>query len=354
MSGRDDPHAHAAQAAHETQVSVQRRAREEDMGAIDRTKEAIGQAKEKKAWFERTRAGRTLQVMKERNAMILSGGIAYYSLTSLAAGVVIAITLSSFLLAGNDEWQDRFYSFLNEAVPGVVATGGEDGLITPDSIQPETINGVVGLVSFLVLFNTATRYLRGVRLGVRAMLGLTEASPAQGKIRDFIALFAIIILVVAGIVLQVLASRFATLLASFLSDGLASDWIIRGPAIAVGVLLDAAFVALAIVVLGGYRGPVGPLLWTLLLSALAIGVLRQGVNIMVESVSSNPVLGSVTAVFTIMIFVDFTARIMMGAAAWLGTHPDVAESIDDEPIAEMPTPARRAKGSVTTRRATGR
>ncbi|WP_084078913.1 YihY/virulence factor BrkB family protein [Demequina sp. NBRC 110057] len=330
--------------------------RETDSTAIDQAKDAIDQAKEKKAWFETTRPGRTLETMKLRNGMILSGGIAYYSLTSLAAGVVIAITLSSYLLAGNEEWQDRFYSFLNDAIPGVITTeDGGEGLISPDSIAPETITGVVGLVSFLILFNTATRYLRGVRLGVRAMLGLTEAKPSQGKIRDFIALFAIFLLVLAGIVLQVLASQFSSVLASFLSDGFASEWIIRGPAIAVGVLLDGAFVALAIVVLGRYQGPVKPLLWTLLAAAIAIGILRQGVTFMVTSVSENPVLGSVTAVFTIMIFVDFTARIMMFAAAWLGTHPDVVTGDEEEPeVGEMETPARRHHGTVTTARATGK
>lgn len=353
MSDRDDPHRHASSAAHHTSLS--HRDERSDTSAIDRTKEAIDQAKEKKAWFEGTRAGRTLETMKLRNGMILSGGIAYYSLTSLAAGVVIAITLSSYLLAGNEEWQNRFYAFLNDAIPGVVAVDGEEGLISPDSIAPQTITGIVGLVSFLILFNTATRYLRGVRLGVRAMLGLTEAKPSQGKIRDFIALFAIILLVLAGIVLQVLASEFSSVLASLLSDGFASAWIIRGPAIAVGVLLDAAFVALAIVVLGRYQGPVRPLLWTLLVSALAIGILRQGVSFMVASVSSDPVLGSVTAVFTIMIFVDFTARIMMFAAAWLGTHPDVMTGDEDEPeVGDLDTPARRHHGSVTTARATGR
>lgn len=356
MSGRDDPHAHAAQAAHDAQVSVQRRSRDEDGGAIDRTKEAIGQAKEKKAWFETTRAGRTLQVMKDRNGMILSGGIAYYSLTSIAAALVIAVTLSSYLLAGNEDLQDSFYGFLDDAIPGVVKSSPEstDGLISPDSLEPQTITGIVGLVSFLILFNTATRYLRGLRVGVRTMIGKSEASPVEGKVRDFTALFAIVVLVVVGVVLQVLASQFADGIASLLGDGLASQWVVRGPALAVGVLLDAAFVAMAIVVLGRYQGPVRPLLWTLLVAAIAMGILRQGVSFMVASVSTNPVLGSVAAVFTIMIFVDFTARIIMFSAAWLGTHPEVAKVIDEEPIAEMPTPARRARRSVTTRRATGR
>lgn len=285
----------------------------------DKAGTLVARGKALKERFDASHAGRTLERMKDRNGMVLAGGIAYFSLTSIAAALVIGVTASSYLVQNNRAWNEAFYSFIDGALPGVVGTG-EDALVDPSAIRPQTITGIVGVVGLLLLLNTATRYLGGMRLGVRAMLGGDLASPVQGKVRDFIALFSLFVVVVLGIALQVLASRFAEALADLVSIELVSEWIVRGPALFVGVLLDAAFVGLAIVVLGRYEGPRRPLLWTLAATAVAIGTLRLGVSYVVGGVADNPVLGSFAALVSIMIFADFVARIVLMGAAWLGTR----------------------------------
>ncbi|WP_062076725.1 YihY/virulence factor BrkB family protein [Demequina globuliformis] len=338
----------------ETTTAKKGRAALEDSGAIDKTKAAIAEAKSRKERFDESHVGRMLERIKDGNAMLLAGGIAYFSLTSLAAAVVIGVTLSSFLVYNNEAWNDAFYGFIDDILPGIVGTG-EDAVIDPSDIEPQGLTGVVGIVSFIILFNTASRYLRGNRIGVRVMLGNGSAAPAQGKLRDFAVLFALILLVVLGIGLQVLASRFATTVASWFAVEWISESVIRAPAIIIGGLLDAAFVGLLIVVLGGFRGSRQHLLWTLLAAAVAIGVLRQAVSLIIASVSSNPVLGSVAAIVTVMIFVDFIARIVLVGSAWLGTLPD--SELGDHgsaPTQSLEAPPRRGKGSVTTTRATGR
>lgn len=350
------PHQHAADSAFQHTSAYRReqdRREAEDASMVDKGKAGVKRAKSLKERFERTHAGRMLERVNDGNGMILAGGIAYFSITSIAAALVIGVTLASYFVSRNSEWNERFYTLLDESIPGIVGEG-DNNLVDPSSLEPQPISGVVGLVSFLILFNTATRYLRGMRVGVRTMLGKEAAPPAQGKLRDFIALFSLIIVVVLGVVLQVIASQFAEVMAGWFSVEWISEGIIRGPAIAIGVLLDMAFAALAIVVLGRYKGPRTPLLWALFAAAVAIGILRQAFSLVVGSLSENAVLGSAIAIVSLLIFVDFIARILLLTSAWLGTNRDV-QRVDPEIESDMAeSQPRQSHGGVTTRKSTVR
>lgn len=339
---------------HFSPKAMKRAALDDDATAVDKGKAFLARAKSLKEWFDRTHPGRTVKRVGEGNGNILAGGIAYLSLTSLAAALVIGITISTYLVQVNANWNEAFYGFIDDTIPGVIksCSGTEcTGLVDPTTIKPQTLTGVVGLISFLILMNTATRYFSALRTGTLAMLDREAASPVKGKLKDFGALLALLVVVLLGVVLQVAASQFSQVIAGWLSDQPLSEWIVRGPAFAVGVLVDMAFVALAIVVLGGYRGPRRPLIWTLLVAAVVIGILRQAVSLVVAGVANNPVLAGAAAIITIMIFVNFIARIILYAAAWLGTlsRSDQEDSVGD--VKQMESNPRRAKGTVTTARA---
>lgn len=339
---------------HFSPKAMKRAALDDDATAVDKGKAFLARAKSLKEWFDRTHPGRTVKRVGEGNGNILAGGIAYLSLTSLAAALVIGITISTYLVQVNANWNEAFYGFIDDTIPGVIksCSGTEcTGLVDPTTIKPQTLTGVVGLISFLILMNTATRYFSALRTGTLAMLDREAASPVKGKLKDFGALLALLVVVLLGVVLQVAASQFSQVIAGWLSDQPLSEWIVRGPAFAVGVLVDMAFVALAIVVLGGYRGPRHPLIWTLLVAAVVIGILRQAVSLVVAGVANNPVLAGAAAIITIMIFVNFIARIILYAAAWLGTlsRSDQEDSVGD--VKQMESNPRRAKGTVTTARA---
>lgn len=341
---------------HFSPKAMKRAALDDDATAVDRGKAFLAKAKSLKEWFDSTHPGRTIKRVGEGNGNILAGGIAYLSLTSLAAALVIGITISTYLVQVNSNWNEAFYGFIDDTVPGVIksCSGTQcTGLVDPTTIKPQTLTGVVGVISFLILMNTATRYLSALRTGTLAMLDREAASPVKGKLKDLGALLALLVVVLLGVVSQVSASQFSQVIAGWLSDQPLSEWLVRGPAFAVGVLVDMAFVALAIVALGGYRGPRGPLLRTLLVAAVVIGTLRQAVSLVVGGVADNPVLAGAAAIITIMIFVNFIARIILFAAAWTGTVAKTERDGSQTDVTHMESNPRRSHGSVTTTGATG-
>lgn len=308
----------------------------------------------RKTRFDRTRWGRTLARYSLYNGNVLAGGIAYYSLASIAAGLVIGATVTSLLAQAVPSLRERIFTFVGSLVPGIV---GSDGLVKTDSSLVSPIAGLVGLFALLVLVNTATRFLGALRTGARTMLGRRSGNAFEAKARDISALAAIVLMVVLGLGLQVAGSRAATWIADNSDIAWVQTWVVRVPAVAVGLLVDMLFVAVALVVLGRVRAK-GSRLWpVLLVSAIVVGILRQASSAVVASAVDNPVLGPFAAVVTLLAFVQLTTRVILYAAAWLGagrvpTADAVVEDTGPFTVVDLSPARRRAK--ITTARATVR
>ena len=306
-----------------------------------------------KTRFDRTRLGRTLSRYSLHNGNVLAGGIAYYSLASIAAGLVIGATLASVLAQVVPSLRQRILELIGALVPGVV---GNDGLVKADSALVTPIAGLVGVFALLALVNTATRFIGALRTGTRTMLGRGGGNALAAKARDVSALAAIALILVVGLALQVASSRAALWVAQVLHIDSVSAWVVRVPAAAAGLAVDMLFVALALVVLGGSRAKLRRLWRVLLVAAIVIGVMRQASSAVVASTVDNPVLGRFAAIVTVLAFVELTARVILYAGAWLGaTRVLSADAVEDTgPFTIVDLSPSRRRSKVTTPRATVR
>lgn len=323
-------------------------------GVSQRVRSLVRKARRLKTRFDRTRLGRTKARYSLHNGNVLSGGIAYYSLASIAAGLVIAATVVSVLAQVIPSIRESIFIFVGALIPGIV---GEDGLVDKDSSLVSPITGLVGVFALLALLNTATRFLGALRTGTRTMLGRSGGNALAAKARDFSALAAIAFMVMAGLALQVAGSRAATWIAETSDIEWVRTWVVRVPAVAVVLVVDMLFVALALVVLGRARAKWRRLWPVLLVAALTVGILRQASSAVVASAVDNPVLGPFAAVVTLLAFVELTTRVILYAGAWLGAGQKAAASgtIEDPgPFTVIDLSPARRRAKVTTARATVR
>ena len=334
-----------------TQRSVWRSAQR---AAVQRWRRVNGRWRRAKARFDATRPGRTIARYGLHNGNVLAGGIAYYSLASIAAGVIIGASIASLVAEAFPSLRARIFDFVGALVPGVV---GDDGLVDSNTSLVNSVAGIVGVVALLALVNTATRFIGALRTGVRTMLGRKAGNALFAKARDIFAVIAIAVIVVLGLGLQVAGSRAAT----WVADEVDAEWVttsvVRVPAILGGLVVDMLFVALALVLLGRARAAWRHLWPVLLVAAIAIGLLRQASSAVVAGAADNPVLGPFAAVVTLLAFVELITRVILYAAAWLGAARAAATGgvLDDEgprTLVDL-SPARR-RSRVTTARASVR
>ncbi len=295
--------------------------------------------------------GRALRRYLGSNGNVLAGGVAYYSLASVAAAIVLAVTLASIIVVGNDNYRSAVIDFVGNAIPGLFPSGDQPGIVDPDTIQPTSMSGLVGVIAFGVLIYTATRYMRGMRAATRTMLGGASAKSIPGTLRDLIALVGLGVIAVVAVALQLIATAFANSVGNLIGEDGVSALSVRVVAALAGLVANVGFVALVLIVLGSARAPARILVPTIGVTALIIAVLQAASGYFVNAAGKNSVLAPFAAIIALMVFVDFTSRVMLIAAAWIGAATGAG---GDRATASMPAPPRRERGTVTTRRATGR
>ncbi|WP_062379913.1 YihY/virulence factor BrkB family protein [Demequina pelophila] len=293
----------------------------DDDSLKDRAAVLVERGKDLKTRWEESSWGKGLKRFSLQNGNVLAAGVAFFSLASVAAGLVVATTVATVLLAGNDDLRSSLIDYLAEAVPGLINTGDTTGIIEPDDLgagSAASLTGIVGIVSFLILINTATRFVTGLRSSLRTMLGEEVASPVVGKLRDLAALIGLIVVALVGVTIQVVVSGAAEWFAEFIGVAM-PPWSLRVIAFVAGVVADMLYVILAMMLLGGAAWS-RRLLGIVLVAGLGIGILRLGVTLVVSGSVSNPVLAPFAAIITLMVFVQYVNRIILTCAAWLGAH----------------------------------
>ncbi|MGO1593505.1 MAG: YhjD/YihY/BrkB family envelope integrity protein, partial [Ancrocorticia sp.] len=107
---------------------------------------------------------------------LLSGGIAYSALFSIAAGITIAWTAFMAVLGNNTELKDQVLDAIDNALPGIIDTGdGSGGIVDPDSLVLNSAVNLASIIAAVVLLWTAVSTMGAFAKSIRAMFGIQKA-----------------------------------------------------------------------------------------------------------------------------------------------------------------------------------
>lgn len=278
-----------------------------------------------------SRPGRaTYRYLYARGAL-LCGGIAYSALFSLFAALTIGYTVFMRVLGGREELMDVVFGEIDD-VPGLIALDGEPGEIRPDQLLLDSGLSVTSVVAGVVLLFSVVSFMYHLRGAVRTMFGVSDVgqSPVLARARALLGFFllALFLLVsaVAGIAVTSLGNQI--LEAIGLSGGPAV--LVTGAGLVVSVLLDALVVVVVVRLLAGVRVRRRDLLVGSLTAAVGFGVLRYlGSSFVESSATRNALLASFAVLVTLLLLVNFTARILLAVCAWMANPPRPPDPVPD-------------------------
>ncbi|MDF2808380.1 MAG: hypothetical protein K0S43_3326 [Cellulosimicrobium sp.] len=300
-------------------------------GAVTRTRERVEALVE---WWKDSRAGRaTYRYLYARGAL-LCGGIAYSALFSLFAALTIGYTVFMQVLGGSAELMDAVFGEINELVPGLIAADGEKGVIDPDDLLLPPGLSVTSIVAGVVLLFSVVSFMYHLRGAVRTMFGVSDVgqSALLARARSLLGFFllALSMLVSAVASIAVSAIGYQLLEALGLSGGPAI--LVTGAGLVVSILLDALVVVVVVTLLAGVRVRRRDLLVGALTAAVAFGGLRYlGSSFVAGSASRNALLASFAVLVTLLVLVNFTARILLAVCAWMADPPRLPDPEPDGP-----------------------
>jgi membrane protein len=285
-------------------------------------------------WWKDSRAGRaTYRYLYARGAL-LCGGIAYSALFSLFAALTIGYTVFMQVLGGSAELMDAVFGEINELVPGLIAADGEKGVIDPDDLLLPPGLSVTSIVAGVVLLFSVVSFMYHLRGAVRTMFGVSDVgqSALLARARSLLGFFllALSMLVSAVASIAVSAIGYQLLEALGLSGGPAI--LVTGAGLVVSILLDALVVVVVVTLLAGVRVRRRDLLVGALTAAVAFGGLRYlGSSFVAGSASRNALLASFAVLVTLLVLVNFTARILLAVCAWMADPPRLPDPEPDGP-----------------------
>ncbi|MFF8956434.1 YihY/virulence factor BrkB family protein [Streptomyces sp. NPDC014894] len=277
----------------------------------------------------RTHAWRSYETLERVHWTRLAAAITFLSFLALFPLITVAAAIGAALLSQERlaDLQDR----IGDQVPGI-----SDQLDIGSLVANA---GTVGLVAGALLLFTGIGWVGSMRDCLRAVWSLDdedEGNPVLRKLKD------------AGVLLGLGATALASLAASALGSsavGWSADRLGIDQGGVEGVLLSAAAIAIAVAaaflmllylltLLPGVHPPRRRLVVAALLGAVGFELLKLLLSGYMQGVASKSLYGAFGVPIALLLWINFTAKLLLYCAAWTATGSADAEKAEDGEHAE--------------------
>ncbi|NJP93419.1 YihY/virulence factor BrkB family protein [Nonomuraea sp. FMUSA5-5] len=282
----------------------------------------------------------------------LAGAVTYFAFLSFFPLLVLGYSVLGFVVATSETTRKAMQQAIAERLPGIM---DKLDFNLEHIAEAKMTAGIIGLLGLLYAGLGALDALRGA---LREM-SMTTTPPLDfflGKLRDLASLLLLGVTAISS----VLIAGFATTATDhvmklvFGGDTTLGRMTLRIAGVVASVGADWL---LFVILLGWVARPTQPfrvIAKGALLGAISFGVLKQIATLLLASTMGNVVYGAFTAIAGLLVWMNFSARLILFVAAWTATSglcpppapspipsTEVASPPGDGP-APMPERARRA------------
>ncbi|MYS38407.1 membrane protein [Streptomyces sp. KhCrAH-43] len=281
-----------------------------------------------------THAWRSYETLVRVHWARLAAAITFISFLALFPLIAVGAAIGAALLS--DKQLDKIEDKLAEQVPGISDQLGIDNLVAHA--------GTIGLVAGALLLFTGIGWIGSMRDCLRAvweMDDLDEGNPVVRKIKDAGVLFGL-----GGAALVTFAiSSVGSVAVGWVADLLnipengAGGVLLRIAALLVGVAADFLLLLYLLTLLPGVEPPRRRLVVAALVGAVGFELLKLLLGSYMRGVASKSMYGAFGVPIALLLWINFTAKLLLFCAAWTATP-----SKEDDPAVdaeEDPAPAAR-------------
>ncbi|MFJ8013017.1 YihY/virulence factor BrkB family protein [Streptomyces sp. NPDC096339] len=284
----------------------------------------------------RTHAWRSYERLDRVHWTRLAAAITFISFLALFPLITVAAAIGAALLS--QDQLDRLEKNLAEQVPGISDQLDIDGLVANAA--------TVGVVAGLILLLTGIGWVGAMRDCLRAVWDKDDedqGNPVVRKGKDG--------LVLLGLGAVGLASAAASIFGAS-AVGTTAEWLgiprhgaggglLRGAAFGVGVVAAFLLLLYLLTLLPGVEPPRGRLIQAALLGAVGFELLKLLLSGYMQGVAAKSMYGAFGTPIALLLWINFTAKLLLYCSAWTATRDDGDDDGDDGDGAAAATPAPR-------------
>lgn len=263
-----------------------------------------------------------------------AGAITYFSFLALFPMLLLAVSITGFVLHAHPAAEQSFFNHISAKIPGEFGTTIKKSLQT--AIDNRSGVGIVGLVGVLL---TGLGWIGNLRAAIDAVWGEPPAKVnfVVGKVRNLLAL--------AGLGLGIVVSLGLTVVGTALTDqilrALSLDHV-TGASLAVkvlGIVLalagDLLIFAWLLIRLPQADVPVRIGLRGAVIAAVGFEVLKVVGTYTIAKSSHSPTAGPFASIIAILVWIQLVARLMLFSCAWTAVRTGQERPLEAEPEPEV-------------------
>lgn len=259
---------------------------------------------------------RTVRRYQNQYGDRLAGAVTYFAFLSLFPLIAVAFAVFGLVLANDENLQKALTDAIKEQVPGIA-----DKLDLSGLSKVWTSVGIIGILGLLYAGLGAIDSLRGA---LREM-SMTTTHPLNffvGKARDLVSLVMLGVTLLASTAVGGFATVATDKVAELLGFG-TNDLVASGSLWLSGLVASvAADWLMFVIVLGWVARPTQPfrvIARGALIGAIGFGLLKQLASLLLAHTLNNPVYGTFAVMVGLLLWINFSARLVLYVAAWTST-----------------------------------
>lgn len=265
---------------------------------------------------------------------LLSGGVTFYAIISLSAAMTLLVNITRGILREHPAVFREMLRLINSVLPNLFEIGDNSGMLDPESLLLPPGFHWTTFGAVIVAIWSAGLVMTGLRLSVRTMFGLGETPPRflLDKARDLggFVMLGLSVLASTALVSGVVVAGEPLFSWLGISDGIARRTL-GLTAFLLSAVLDALITWMLLRVLARVRIPKRDLAQGMALGAVYFGLLRW-LGTSVIALNTNPILASVTAVATLVVWINLAVRGTLLISAWTANPPAPATITDPDAV----------------------
>ncbi|MBV7244749.1 YihY/virulence factor BrkB family protein [Streptomyces sp. MW-W600-10] len=271
-----------------------------------------------------THAWRSYERLDRVHWARLAAAITFISFLALFPLIAVGAAVAAALLS--DKQLDTIKDKLADQVPGISDQLGIDGLVANA--------GTVGLVAGALLLFTGVGWVGSMRECLRAVWELDDvqkANPVVAKVKDAVLLVGLGGAVLATVAVSTIGSMAVGRTADLIGipDGGAGGVLLRVAALAVAVVADFLLLLYLLTLLPGVEPPRRRLMVAALLGAVGFELLKLLLGSYMREVAGKSMYGAFGVPIALLLWINFTAKLLLFCAAWTATGSKGEEEVED-------------------------
>lgn len=288
-----------------------------------------------------THAWRSYETLERVHWARLAAAITFISFLALFPLIAVGAAVGAALLS--DQQLDKIEDKIAEQVPGISDQLGIDNLVAHA--------GTVGVVAGALLLFTGIGWIGSMRDCLRAVWGIDDqdtGNPVVRKLKDTGLLLGLGGAVLVTLVLSTVGSTAVGWTADRIGipeDG-AGGVLLQIAALAIAVVANFLLLVYLLTLLPGVEPPRRRLITAGLVGAIGFELLKLLLGSYMKSVASKTVYGAFGVPIALLLWINFTAKLLLVCAAWTATGSK--EETAGAPGADGPVKGGPVKGGPVT------